>query len=50
MGFFIGKRYRIVRYALLPFGEAKELDSAHGVLFEVLKKPDIAGSKISMLY
>jgi lipopolysaccharide/colanic/teichoic acid biosynthesis glycosyltransferase len=49
MGFFIGKRYRIVRYALLPFGEAKELDSAHGVLFEVLKKPDIADQRFNAI-
>jgi lipopolysaccharide/colanic/teichoic acid biosynthesis glycosyltransferase len=49
MGFFVGKRYRIVRYALLPFGEAKELDSAHGVLFEILKKPDIADQRYNAI-
>lgn len=49
MGFFIGKRYRIVRYALLPFGEINELDSAHGALFEVLKNPDIADQRFNAI-
>jgi lipopolysaccharide/colanic/teichoic acid biosynthesis glycosyltransferase len=45
LGFFIGKRYRIVRYALLPFGEVKELNSAHGAMFEVLLKPNLEGQR-----
>lgn len=49
LGFFIGKRYRIVRYALLPFGEIRELDSAHGALFEVLKTPDFGDQRFNAI-
>jgi lipopolysaccharide/colanic/teichoic acid biosynthesis glycosyltransferase len=49
LGFFIGKRYRIIRYALLPFGEIKELESAHGTLFEVLEKPDLAHQRFNAI-
>ncbi len=47
LGFFLGRRYRIFRYALLPFGEAKELDNMHGALFSVLQKPSLEGQRFN---
>lgn len=41
IGYFIGHRYRISRYALVPFGEALEFTEAHGALFSLLSEPDL---------
>lgn len=40
-GYFIGNRYRLNRYALLPFGEALEFRDSYNALFVVLKEPDL---------
>lgn len=49
IGFFIGKRYRVIRYALLPFGDIKDLNSAHGAMFEVLQKPDLNSQRYNAI-
>lgn len=41
MGFFLGRRYRLVRYALLPFGNAQNIKNMHGALFKVIEFPDL---------
>lgn len=41
IGYFIGNRYRNNRYAIVPFGEGKEIEIAHGALIVFLKKPDL---------
>ena len=41
IGYFIGHRYRINRYALVPFGEALEFTETHGALFVLLSEPDL---------
>ncbi|MCB1159865.1 MAG: exopolysaccharide biosynthesis polyprenyl glycosylphosphotransferase [Leptospiraceae bacterium] len=47
VGYFIGNRYRLVRYALVPLGEAKELKETHGVLFLRLSKPDLTNERVN---
>lgn len=47
MGYFIGRRYRMIRYALLPFGDAKEFYDFHGALFQILKKPDLDNQRFN---
>ena len=37
--YFIGNRYRTIRFALVPFGDALQFSPAHGADFSVLKKP-----------
>ncbi|EMY69539.1 sugar transferase [Leptospira vanthielii] len=49
LGFFLGRRYRMVRYALLPFGEAREFGNAHGALFEVLKVPSLENQRFNAI-
>jgi lipopolysaccharide/colanic/teichoic acid biosynthesis glycosyltransferase len=46
-GFFIGRRYRLIRYAILPFGRSKELQENHGALFKILNKPDLDGERFN---
>ncbi|WP_061249399.1 sugar transferase [Leptospira alstonii] len=41
IGYFIGHRYRLQRFALVPFGEALEFRETHGTLFVFLKQPDL---------
>ena len=47
VGYFIGNRYRLTRYALVPFGEALEFTSAHGALFSLLQKPDLTNQRFN---
>ncbi|TGL37119.1 exopolysaccharide biosynthesis polyprenyl glycosylphosphotransferase [Leptospira perdikensis] len=49
LGFFLGRRYRMVRYALLPFGEARDFGTAHGALFEVLKLPSLENQRFNAI-
>lgn len=39
--YFIGRRYRIPKYALLPFGDYKFLTEYSGVEWRLLEKPDL---------
>jgi lipopolysaccharide/colanic/teichoic acid biosynthesis glycosyltransferase len=41
IGYFIGNRYRLVRYALVPFGEALEFKNTHVAWFVLLTEPDL---------
>ncbi|WP_045192433.1 MULTISPECIES: sugar transferase [Leptospira] len=41
IGYFIGHRYRLQRFALVPLGEALEFRETHGTQFVFLKKPDL---------
>ncbi|MDI7183525.1 sugar transferase [Leptospira santarosai] len=41
IGYFIGHRYRLQRFALVPLGEALEFQERHGTQFVFLKKPDL---------
>ncbi|AXR65049.1 sugar transferase [Leptospira mayottensis] len=41
IGYFIGHRYRLQRFALVPFGEALEFQESHGTQFVFLKRPDL---------
>ncbi len=41
IGYFIGHRYRLQRFALVPFGEALEFRETHGTQFVFLQKPDL---------
>lgn len=47
VGYFIGNRYRIHRYALVPFGEALEFKERHGALFELLSQPDLTNQRFN---
>lgn len=47
VGYFIGNRYRLTRYALVPFGEALEFTTAHGALFSLLEKPDLTNQRFN---
>lgn len=47
MGYFIGRRYRMIRYALLPFGEAKNFQNFHGALFKTLSIPSIENQRFN---
>jgi len=48
-GFFLGRRYRLTRYAILPFGTSKELEKNHGALFKILSKPDLEGQRYNAI-
>lgn len=37
--YFIGNRYRVLRFAIVPFGDALTMTPVHGVTLQVLKKP-----------
>ncbi|OQM31048.1 glycosyl transferase [Leptospira interrogans] len=41
IGYFLGRRYRKQRFALIPFGEALDFPSLHGTEFVFLQKPDL---------
>ncbi len=41
VGYFIGNRYRLVRYALVPFGDALGFQDTHVAWFVRLKEPDL---------
>jgi len=47
--YFINNRYRINRYALIPFGEALEFSDYHGALFYVLKEPDLKEQRFNAI-
>ncbi|TGN18291.1 exopolysaccharide biosynthesis polyprenyl glycosylphosphotransferase [Leptospira idonii] len=49
IGYFLGRRYRLVRYALLPFGEPKEFEHTHGALFQVIEKPDLESQRFNAI-
>lgn len=49
IGYFVGRRYRLVRYALLPFGDAREFQYAHGALFELLRLPDLQNQRYNAI-
>ncbi len=49
VGFFLGRRYRLTRYAILPFGFSKELEKNHGALFTILSKPDLEGQRYNAI-
>lgn len=48
-GYFVGNRYRIVRYALVPFGEALEFTETHGALFVLLSEPDLKEQRFNAI-
>lgn len=48
-GFFVGRRYRLTRYALLPFKGSKELERSHGALFKILTKCDLEGQRYNAI-
>lgn len=48
-GFFLGRRYRLTRYAILPFGGSIELEKNHGALFKILKAPDLDGQRFNAI-
>ncbi|EQA36443.1 exopolysaccharide biosynthesis polyprenyl glycosylphosphotransferase [Leptospira inadai serovar Lyme str. 10] len=41
VGYFLGHRYRTQRLAIIPFGEASELEAVHGTEFFFLQVPDL---------
>jgi lipopolysaccharide/colanic/teichoic acid biosynthesis glycosyltransferase len=47
--YFINNRYKITRYALVPFGEAVEFSNYHGALFSVLKEPDLKEQRFNAI-
>lgn len=46
-GFFLGRRYRLIRYAILPSETSYDLVNAHGALFSVLESPDLKGQRFN---
>lgn len=46
-GFFLGRRYRLTRYAILPFGGSVELEKNHGALFKILEIPNLEGQRFN---
>ncbi|MDF3819128.1 sugar transferase [Leptospira sp. 96542] len=48
-GFFLGRRYRLIRYAILPFGSSAELEKNHGALFKILSSPDLQGQRFNAI-
>lgn len=46
-GFFLGRRYRLTRYAILPFGGSVELFKSHGALFKILEIPNLEGQRFN---
>ncbi|MBM9590246.1 exopolysaccharide biosynthesis polyprenyl glycosylphosphotransferase [Leptospira sp. 201903075] len=49
LGFFLGRRYRLVRYALLPFGNARNLKNMHGALFKIIDSPDLTNQRFNAI-
>ncbi|PJZ45495.1 exopolysaccharide biosynthesis polyprenyl glycosylphosphotransferase [Leptospira brenneri] len=49
LGFFLGRRYRMVRYALLPFGEAQDFDNTHGAFFVVLRESSLESQRFNAI-
>ena len=47
--YFINNRYKITRYALVPYGEAVEFYNYHGALFSVLKEPDLKEQRFNAI-
>jgi lipopolysaccharide/colanic/teichoic acid biosynthesis glycosyltransferase len=45
--YFLSNRYRISRYALVPFGETKKLTMAQGAEFTLLTKPHLEGRRFN---
>lgn len=45
--YFISNRYRTSRFALVPFGETKEIAAAQGAEFTMLKKPSLEGMRFN---
>ncbi|MCW7482109.1 sugar transferase [Leptospira kanakyensis] len=48
-GFFLGRRYRLIRYAILPFGSISELELSHGALFKTLSTPGLEGQRYNAI-
>ncbi|MCG6152936.1 exopolysaccharide biosynthesis polyprenyl glycosylphosphotransferase [Leptospira bandrabouensis] len=48
-GFFLGRRYRLIRYAILPSNSSADLISSHGALFSVLNSPDLNGQRYNAI-
>lgn len=48
-GFFLGRRYRLIRYAILPFEGSNDLKQNHGALFEILSTPDLKGQRYNAI-
>lgn len=48
-GFFLGRRYRKVRYALLPFPGHKDLLKSNGALFKVIEEPNLRGQRFNAI-
>lgn len=48
-GFFLGRRYRLIRYAILPSNSSQDLLTSHGALFSILKFPDLGGQRFNAI-
>ncbi|TGM78927.1 sugar transferase [Leptospira levettii] len=48
-GFFLGRRYRLIRYAILPSSSSIDLVKSHGALFSILKSPDLEGQRYNAI-
>ncbi len=46
-GFFLGRRYRLIRYAILPSETSNDLVKTHGALFSILESPDLRGQRFN---
>jgi len=47
--YFLSNRYRISRYALVPFGETRHLTQIQGAEFTPLSKPDLKGMRFNAI-
>ncbi|WCL51341.1 exopolysaccharide biosynthesis polyprenyl glycosylphosphotransferase [Leptospira sp. GIMC2001] len=48
-GYFFGNRYRLNRYAVVPFGQALELKDTHNALFVTLTQPDLSEQRFNAI-
>ncbi|NUM41515.1 MAG: sugar transferase [Leptospiraceae bacterium] len=49
VGYFIGNRYRINRYAIVPFGDIAHFQNIHNAFFVVLKEPDLKEERFNAI-
>lgn len=47
--YFLSNRYRISRYALVPFGETRNLTQIQGAEFTTLSKPELGGRRFNAI-
>lgn len=46
LGYFVGKRFRTLKLALVPFGESLRLAGSHKVDLRLLEQPDLEGVRV----